>query len=371
MIKQAVIENVKEQDFIEAPCLRAGSIAESGRQLVAASRELGSSNWASVLRAWCVPNLFGAMERIFASGEEPTGPLNEALLHLAKFLRAGTTDVFQISENRAAVKSDPTRNLPVEEITGEHYGRLFQNFSADSYWQEPVRLLRERIERNGILLEEIAGKSVIDVGCGGGRYSAAWRLLGAGRVVGYDISNIGLRDARRRVQAAGIGNVSFKQGNVLNLPYADNVFDVVFSNGVLHHTADWEQGVGELVRVLKPNGIGWLYLIENPGGLFWDVIEILRVIMRGEDKATARAALHIIGIPANRIFYMLDHVLVPINVRLTPAQIEDCLKKSGATRIRRLRRGTDFDRVEQITQKRPFAEICYGVGENRFVFSKD
>jgi len=69
--------------------------------------------------------------------------------------------------------------------------------------------------------------------------------------------------------------VVFEHGNVLALPFATSGFAIVFSNGVLHHTVDWEQGVKELVRVLKPGGLGWLYLIENPGGLFWDIIEVL------------------------------------------------------------------------------------------------
>ena len=92
--------------------------------------------------------------------------------------------------------------------------------------------------------------------------------------------------------------------------------------------------------------------------------------MRGERRDVARAALRAIGLPGNRVFYMLDHVMVPINVRLTPQAIETALAEAGATDVRRLARGTDFDRVEQIARREPFAEIKYGVGENRYVFSK-
>jgi ubiquinone/menaquinone biosynthesis C-methylase UbiE len=165
-------------------------------------------------------------------------------------------------------------------------------------------------------------------------------------------------------------DISFQEGNVLALDFPDNSFDIVFSNGVLHHTLDWTRGIAELVRVLKPGGLGWLYVIENPGGLFWDSIEILRVITHGENRASARAALRLIGVPGNRIFYMLDHVMVPINVRLTPQQIEQSLELAGATDVRRLERGVDFDRVERIHQGEPYAEDKFGVGENRYVFSK-
>jgi ubiquinone/menaquinone biosynthesis C-methylase UbiE len=365
------MRNLTEIEFECAPCLRDGAIAENGRRLVSAAQNLGESRWASVLRAWCVPYLFGAMEDVFASSAEPNAAINNALERLTNFLEAGVSCAFPFLPNFAANGHRRNGNgAPIEEITGEHYGQLFKQFSDSSYWDEPARLLRERLERNGISLAEIEGKTVVDVGCGGGRYSVAWRLLGAKTVVGYDVSATGIADARRRVEAAGIDGVTFQEGNVLSLPFADDSFDIVYSNGVLHHTVDWKTGVAELVRVLKPEGLGWLYLIENPGGLFWDLIEILRVILDGEDKASAREALKIIGVPANRIFYMLDHVLVPINVRLTPSQIENCLKNSGAANVRRLRRGADFDRVEQIFQNRPYAEIKYGVGENRYVFSK-
>ena len=92
--------------------------------------------------------------------------------------------------------------------------------------------------------------------------------------------------------------------------------------------------------------------------------------MRDEDRDLARQALYALGLPSNRVFYMLDHVLVPINVRLTPQTIEEALADAGARDIRRLTRGTDFDRVERIYQGEPFAVDKFGVGENRYVFSK-
>jgi hypothetical protein len=61
---------------------------------------------------------------------------------------------------------------------------------------------------------------------------------------------------------------------------------------------------------------------------------------------------------------------VPINTRLTPDEVEGYLLAAGATDILRLSRGADFDRIEQIHQGAPFARLKYGVGENRFVFSK-
>ncbi len=361
----------KMTDFEIAPCLAEGPLAERGLEFTNAARDLGDQPFASILRAWCVPSLFTKMEQLLDTGEDPVDGINSALRDLTRFLSGATFAGFKCIEangNQPALVE--TANKDIKDLTGDHYGNLFKEFSSRSYWDEPVRLLEQRLTRNGISHSEIQNKSVLDSGCGGGRYSAAWRLLGANPVVGVDISPINIDDASRRAELASLEGISFKHGDVLDLPFDANEFDIVFSNGVLHHTTNWEKGIAELMRVLKPGGWGWLYLIENPGGVFWDVIEILRVVMKNEDKARSRAALQQINMPANRIFYMLDHVMVPINLRLSPTEIEDCLHSCGAVNVRRLTRGADIDRIEQVFQGEQYAAKRFGVGENRYLFSK-
>jgi SAM-dependent methyltransferase len=360
-----------ETDSDMAPCLTGDLIADSAQEAILAARNLGDTRWASLARAWSVAFLFDRLEAIFASGEEPAIAFNRALADLSEFFNAARKSGFASLGRDGGNDFDPPNDLAsVEGVTGDHYGRLFKEFSSTSYWDEPARLLSLRLARNDIDTSSVEDKEVLDAGCGGGRYTVAWRLLGAKRAVGIDVSSIGVQDARRRVAEAGISGVEFEEGSVLELPFKNDSFDIVFSNGVLHHTVDWKAGIRELVRVMRPGGMGWLYLIENPGGLFWDSIEILRVIMKDEKRDVARGALQLLGIPANRIFYMLDHVLVPINIRLTPQEIESCLAEAGATRVRRLVRGADFDRIERIYQEDPYSDVKYGVGENRYVFSK-
>lgn len=360
-----------QTDIEIAPSLAGDSIGEAAEEVIRATRGLRDSVWASMARAWTVSYLFQRMEEIFASGEEPVGAMRRALNDVAEFfLVAQKTGYASLGNGNNHIHSSQDNSAPVEQVTGFHYGRLFKDFASTSFWDEPVRLLGERLNRNEIEISDLGSSVVLDAGCGGGRYTVAWKLLGAKRAVGLDISSIGVLDAQRRIGEAGISDVEFREGSVLDLPFAENSFDIVFSNGVLHHTSDWKRGVEELVRVLRPGGIGWLYLIEDPGGLFWDLIEVLRVVMRNESREVARTTLQNIGIPANRIFYMLDHVMVPINLRLKPEAIQTCLREAGATDIRRLTRGTDFDRIERIYQGEPYAAAKYGVGENRYIFTK-
>lgn len=344
-----------------------GPLVDAAARVRDASASLGSSQWASVVRAWCVPYLKYGMERVFSAPDDPAPGLVALLESLHEYLRASArAELGWIS--RPAAERDDKR--PVERVTGQHYGHLFREFDAQAFAREPLQLLRDRLTRNSVVLPDLSNSRVLDAGCGGGRYTVAWHLLGAREVLGVDLSEAGVSDARARVDAMKISNVKFELMDVVDLPLPDNSFDIVFSNGVLHHTRDWRTGVGNVVRVLKPGGLGWLYLIENPGGFFWDINELCRDIMKNEQHETARLAVSMLGIPPNRVFYMLDHAMAPINDRLTPDEIRETLERAGASSIRRLDRGADFDRVERVYQRDPYAEQKFGVGENRFVFTK-
>ena len=67
---------------------------------------------------------------------------------------------------------------------------------------------------------------------------------------------------------------------------------------------------------------------------------------------------------AHNVFYMLDHVMAPINTRVSEKELYECLLDAGARHIRRLDRGTDFDQIDMIHKKAPFAYEKFGIGEN-------
>jgi len=353
-----------EEIFNIAPCLRGGPLAAAGLRFVISALALPPSNYSAALKTWAAHYLFTSAETAFSQNEDPTPALIMALNRLEGLL----TEAYVLNP-RFMGASNSTPLGSVEAETGNHYGSLFKQWDDAHYFGEASELLGARLFRNDIDLSRIGDWSVLDAGCGGGRYSMAWSRLGARRVTGLDFSESNVNTARERT-GGYLGDLTFKQGDVLDIPFLEDNFDVVFCNGVLHHTKDWKRGVKEIVRVLKPGGLGWLYLIENPGGYFWDVIEILRAVMLGVDKELARASLRMLGVPQNRIYYILDHIMVPINLRITEQEIEEALFDNGAADIRKLRRGADFDRVEKIYQGVPYARMKYGVGENRYVFTK-
>jgi SAM-dependent methyltransferase len=365
---------LKEQDYETAPCLRSGPLSKAATELVVAIRELGEGRLQSIARTWSVPYLFNAMERVFNSGAEPVRELEREIVQLSAFYRALARGALA-AVGRVMVGEAPGGVGPavesIESATGDHFGRLFKDHSTEAFWAQPGRQLKVRFERNDVPLSVFDGKEVLDLGCGSGRYALVLKELGARRVQGIDISAAGMSAGKERIQRLGIEGVCLEQGNVLSLPFSDSAFDVVFTSGVFHHTENWRLGVSEMLRVLRPKGIGIImYLTEKPGGLFWDIIEVLRVIMLDENRELARVGLQLLGIAPERIIYLLDPLMVPICVRLTPEEITACLEEAGAIGVRRFSRGADSDRIERIHRKEPYAELKFGVGENRFVFSK-
>lgn len=96
-----------------------------------------------------------------------------------------------------------------------------------------------------------AGKNVLDVGCGIGGDLCRFAEGGA-RVVGIDIAPRSVELSRKRLALCGCGGVAI-EASAENIPYRDNLFDFVFSWGVLHHVADIQRAIREIYRVLKPN----------------------------------------------------------------------------------------------------------------------
>ncbi len=353
-------------------CTKTEIYGDAPSRLINFFRDLPETAFYNYVRTLSVPYLFEVFEKNIQNEEKAIQWFSRELLNVLEYSKNLTESIAfnNLVKPIEIINKEIPFTEEVKQHTGKHYGNLFKDFDHNSYFGEARNLLEQRLQRNNIRFPNLHNSRLLDQGCGGGRYTAAWKILGVKEAIGLDYSSTGLEDARARVGVAGFKNISFDEGSVLEMPYENSSFDIVFSNGVLHHTEDWEQGITELMRVLKPGGYGWLYLIENPGGIFWDKIEILRAIMKYVDKDFARGILKSLNIPTNRIFYMLDHVMVPINTRLSPTQIETALKDKGADSIKRLKRGTDFDRIEQIYRGIPNAREKFGVGENRYIFRK-
>jgi ubiquinone/menaquinone biosynthesis C-methylase UbiE len=73
-------------------------------------------------------------------------------------------------------------------------------------------------------------------------------------VTGIDLVPEMLARASENVRLAGLDNVTFEESPAEQLPFPDNRFDMVISNGVFNLVVDKVKALGEVFRVLKPGG---------------------------------------------------------------------------------------------------------------------
>ena len=100
------------------------------------------------------------------------------------------------------------------------------------------------------------GERVLDIGCGAGVDTILAGMMAGpdGSAVGVDIVPEMIARAESNLKLTGIDNVSFRMAAGKNLPFPDDTFDVVISNGVINLIPDKEGALVEIKRVLKPGG---------------------------------------------------------------------------------------------------------------------
>ena len=95
--------------------------------------------------------------------------------------------------------------------------------------------------------EDLAGLSLLDVGCGTGWFTQRAASRGA-RVVALDVSVKLLQRTREKC------DVTLVASDACRLPFPDGAFDIVISSECIEHTAHPIRAVAEMCRVLKPRG---------------------------------------------------------------------------------------------------------------------
>jgi arsenite methyltransferase len=100
------------------------------------------------------------------------------------------------------------------------------------------------------------GERVLDLGCGAGTDTlVAAQMVGSeGRTTGIDMTPEMLEKARAAAGELGATHVDLVEGEIEHLPFQDESFDVVISNGVIDLVPDKDAVFSEIFRVLVPGG---------------------------------------------------------------------------------------------------------------------
>jgi ubiquinone/menaquinone biosynthesis C-methylase UbiE len=128
--------------------------------------------------------------------------------------------------------------------------------------------------------DEFAGASLLEIGCGMGSDLLQFARGGA-LCTGIDLTPRSVEITRHRFSLYG-NRGSFMLADGERLPFKSDSFDVVYSNGVLHHTPDTEGAIREVHRVLRPGGVAKVMLYHRNSLNYWFEIVLRRGLLAGE-----------------------------------------------------------------------------------------
>jgi SAM-dependent methyltransferase len=148
--------------------------------------------------------------------------------------------------------------------------------------------------------DELAGKKVLDVGCGSGRFLDLFSKHGA-ETFGFDLS----KSVDEALTHCGLRhNVHVLQASVFNAPFRPATFDLVFSFGVLHHTPDTRQAFMQLPGLVKPGGKLAVFIYARRSEPGHSATEIKERLSDQYRKLTSRLP--------HGLLHALSHLAIPL-----------------------------------------------------------
>ena len=121
---------------------------------------------------------------------------------------------------------------------------------------------------------------LLEVGCGMGTDLLQFARGGA-RCVGIDLTPRSIEITRHRFRLYDAeGDFMISDGE--HLPFHDASFDVVYSNGVLHHTPDTAGAIREIHRVLRPGGVAKVMLYHRNSWNYWGEVVLRHGVLGAE-----------------------------------------------------------------------------------------
>jgi ubiquinone/menaquinone biosynthesis C-methylase UbiE len=229
-------------------------------------------------------------------------------------------------------------------VSSEHYTGSFGyqwNTFARAQLDSANGTTRSRdtfVEKTGLTLDSLKGKRVLDAGCGMGRFAEVCIEAGA-EVHAIDLSSAVEAAARNLGHHP---NVSFYQADIMNLPFQDGMFDIVYSLGVLHHTPSTKQAFLKLSRLVKPGGTISIWVYSTETRLRFGS-EILRMVTPRLPKPlllkASKVAVPLYHVHRIPVVGWITQVLVPTSAGWTRS-IGTRRGTSGSTPIRRCRAGS-------------------------------
>lgn len=209
-------------------------------------------------------------------------------------------------ESIQSVKNE-IRNLNIQTATSENTWsfslewQAHSNLEMDTTWGMTLQSRYEQfLYETQSLNDSLTGKIMLDAGCGNGLHTEYLSKQGI-EIIGLDFSTSVFDAEKRRTSE----NCCFAQGDLMMPPFRNETFEIVVSNGVLHHTPNTETTFRSVAKTVKQNGKFYLWLYSRKGTIYWKfkrrVFDYLRMIICRLPAAGKKIAVQFI---ASLLYYL-------------------------------------------------------------------
>ena len=146
------------------------------------------------------------------------------------------------------------------------YQNIFDDpefFAGYKKLRDKASSLNDAIEQPALwsmIGDSLEGLSVLDLGCGFGSFARKARTLGANAVLGVDVSENMLTEARKRTSDA---RIKYQRASIEDLTLEERAFDLVVSSLMLHYVKDYESALQKIASYLRPGG-RLVFSVEHP-----------------------------------------------------------------------------------------------------------
>ncbi len=236
-------------------------------------------------------------------------------------------------------KKKPIAQDAYDELA-EAYAAMIDTKPHNAYYERPATLS---------LLPDVAGKRVLDAGCGPGVY-AEWLFAHGALVVAFDANEKMVALAKQRL-GEKIEVLLANLESPLDFLEADS-FDLVVSPLVLDYVKDWQPVFCEFYRILRPEGC-LVFSMEHPYMKYathhlisnYFKVERVEYIWRGFGKPVRvpsfRRPLSAVINPLLKAGFILDQILEPLPTQefqeQDPEEYEELLRSPGFMCVRALK----------------------------------
>lgn len=212
--------------------------------------------------------------------------------------------------------------------------------------------------------EKFRGARLLEVGCGMGTDLLQFARGGA-RCTGIDLTPRSIEITRHRFKLYGAeGNFMISDGE--HLPFRSESFDVVYSNGVLHHTPDTAGSIREVHRVLRPDGVAKIMLYHRNSLNYWIEIVLRRGVL-GLEFLRGRSAEEIMS----RVIEFSDHDARPLVKVYSRKQVRELFKmfKDVRVEVEQLMR-SELRLLSPLVSDSLLDRLCKTIGWNVIITAK-